>query len=137
MDTLRISDNEREAAVAQLGEHYAVGRLSKQEYDERAETAWSAKTKADLAPLFLDLPSPQAQRPVAQRSRPVTGRRRRFHGAHSWGPLPMVPIWFVLIALSVITYLPFWILGFVAMFAVGSRNWGARGCHPSSRRSVR
>ena len=34
---LRIGDDDREAAVTALGEHYAAGRLTKEEYDERAD----------------------------------------------------------------------------------------------------
>ena len=32
--SLRIGDAEREAAAQALGEHYAVGRLTRDEYDE-------------------------------------------------------------------------------------------------------
>jgi hypothetical protein len=58
---LRIGDSEREAAVAALGDHYAEGRLSKEEYDERAARAWEARTRSALWPLFSDLPRPSAQ----------------------------------------------------------------------------
>jgi uncharacterized protein DUF1707 len=58
---LRIGDSEREAAVAALGDHYAAGRLSKEEYDERAARAWEARTRSALWPLFSDLPRPAAQ----------------------------------------------------------------------------
>lgn len=60
---LRIGDAEREAAVAALGEHYAAGRLTKDEYDDRSDAAYRARTAADLAPLFADLPRTSAQRP--------------------------------------------------------------------------
>ena len=53
---LRIGDSEREAAVTALGEHYAAGRLTKEEYDERAGAAWAARTGSQLMPLFADLP---------------------------------------------------------------------------------
>ena len=46
-----------------LGEHYAVGRLTKDEFDERSDAVWSAKTRGDLAPLFADLPG-ALRRPV-------------------------------------------------------------------------
>jgi hypothetical protein len=58
---LRIGDTEREAAVAALGDHYAAGRLSKEEYDERAARAWEARTRSALWPLFSDLPRPAAE----------------------------------------------------------------------------
>ena len=52
----RIGDAEREAAVTSLGEHYAAGRLTKEEFDERSDQAWAARTAAGLWPLFADLP---------------------------------------------------------------------------------
>jgi hypothetical protein len=39
---MRIGDAEREAAVTALGEHFAAGRLTKEEYDERSGRAWTA-----------------------------------------------------------------------------------------------
>ena len=58
---LRIGDAEREAAVTALGEHYAAGRLTKEEYDERAERAWAART-ASAADAAVRRPAP-ARRP--------------------------------------------------------------------------
>ena len=57
---LRIGDAEREAAVVALGEHYAAGRLSKDEFDERTAVALTAPTLSALAPLFVDLPAAPA-----------------------------------------------------------------------------
>ena len=60
---LRISDADREAAVDLLSEQYAVGRLTRDEFDERSDAVWSAKTQGDLAPIFADLPVPSSGRP--------------------------------------------------------------------------
>ena len=65
---VRIGDAERESAVTALGEHYAAGRLTKEEFDERSGVAWSARTAGDLAPLFTDLPRLQAH--AARRPQP-------------------------------------------------------------------
>jgi hypothetical protein len=54
--SIRIGDSEREDAVKRLGEHYEAGRLSADEHSERVEQALRAKTEADLAGLFGDLP---------------------------------------------------------------------------------
>ena len=54
---LRIGDAEREHAVALLGEHYAAGRITYEEFDERSSRAHAAKTNAELWPLFRDLPA--------------------------------------------------------------------------------
>jgi hypothetical protein len=56
---LRIGNTEREAAVRELGEHYAAGRLDAGEYEERTTAAYAARTADDLNPLFADLPREQ------------------------------------------------------------------------------
>jgi TM2 domain-containing membrane protein YozV len=60
-DPVRIGNQEREAAVRELGEHFAEGRLDPQEYEERASAAYAARTADELAPLFRDLPRAGAQ----------------------------------------------------------------------------
>jgi hypothetical protein len=67
---IRIGNDEREAAVRALGEHFAQGRLDPEEYEERASAGYAARTADDLDRLFDDLPRPAAphatvQRPVA------------------------------------------------------------------------
>jgi hypothetical protein len=57
-DQLRIGTQEREDAVRVLGEHFADGRMPVDEYEERVGVALEAKTRADLRPLFADLPAP-------------------------------------------------------------------------------
>ncbi len=53
---LRIGDAERDAAAADLGEHYAAGRLTLEELHERLDAAFSAKTFGQLARVMADLP---------------------------------------------------------------------------------
>ena len=53
---VRIGNDEREAAVRELGEHFAHGRLEPDEYEERVSAAYTARTTADLDILFEDLP---------------------------------------------------------------------------------
>ncbi|CAM3963127.1 DUF1707 domain-containing protein [Kibdelosporangium persicum] len=57
-DLLRIGTQERDEALQVLGEHFAQGRLPVAEYDERVAKAVGAETRADLRPLFADLPFP-------------------------------------------------------------------------------
>ena len=54
---MRVSDAEREAAAAELREHFASGRLTQDEMDERLTAVFAAKTRADLNAVFTDLPS--------------------------------------------------------------------------------
>jgi len=53
---IRVSDAERDQAVAELSEHYQAGRLTLEEFDDRSSQALRAKTGSDLGALFTDLP---------------------------------------------------------------------------------
>lgn len=53
---LRIGDAEREATADSLREHYAQGRLSLDEFNERLSATFSAVTQRDLDELTADLP---------------------------------------------------------------------------------
>ncbi|MFP7365885.1 DUF1707 domain-containing protein [Corynebacterium callunae] len=53
---IRVSDNERSAALAALGQFYAEGRLTMAETDERCAAVANATTKGDLDEIFFDLP---------------------------------------------------------------------------------
>jgi len=55
---LRIGDAERDAATADLGEHYAAGRLTLDELHERVDAVFEAKTFGHLAAIMSDLPGP-------------------------------------------------------------------------------
>jgi PPE-repeat protein len=58
---MRVSDAERDAAAAELQEHFASGRLTQDELDGRLAAAFAAKTRGDLEALFADLPSSQRE----------------------------------------------------------------------------
>jgi hypothetical protein len=53
---LRIGDAERTAAADELAEHYAQGRLSTEEHQERLDRVLAARTRSELGPVFADLP---------------------------------------------------------------------------------
>lgn len=53
---MRVGDAEREAVAAQLREHYADGRLTLDELNERLDQAFAARTRADLTAVTRDLP---------------------------------------------------------------------------------
>jgi uncharacterized membrane protein len=126
---LRIGDAEREAAVGALGEHYAAGRLSKEEFDERADAAWAARTRSALWPLFTDLPNPVA---APAGTAPAPPRARQGGGPHAGRPHPgwrvggrMVPLLMVVFAIVVLTHLPVFLLLLVWVF--WARTHGAWG----------
>jgi Domain of unknown function (DUF1707) len=58
---IRVSDQGRQSAVELLSEAYAVGRLNREELDERVSAAYSAKTYGELSDLAADLPRPAAR----------------------------------------------------------------------------
>jgi len=53
---IRIGDTERDRAIASLGDHFAAGRLTAEEFDQRTDQALKARFNEDLEPLFADLP---------------------------------------------------------------------------------
>src|SRR5215831_16334253 len=69
-DRIRASDADREHATARLREHFAAGRLTSGELDERISAALTAKTYGELRQLMADLPAPAAPR-AAQRPYPA------------------------------------------------------------------
>lgn len=78
---MRASDQDRESAAEMLREAYAVGRLSREEFDERTDAAYSARTWGELRDLTSDIPllAAGASLPsdtVASRGMPRRGSRR-------------------------------------------------------------
>jgi uncharacterized protein DUF1707 len=52
----RASNAEREAVVKTLQQAVGEGRITLAEFEERAQSAYAAKTRADLDVLTADLP---------------------------------------------------------------------------------
>lgn len=98
---LRIGEAEREQATAQLARHYGEGRLDHDEYCERLDAVWTARTSADLALLFTDLPRLPVAPPQAFADRNRRPPSSRF---------PWLPAMLVLLALSVLLEAPVWLL---------------------------
>jgi hypothetical protein len=70
-DHIRVSDADRERVTGRLREHFAEGRLTSDELDERVSAALNAKTFGDLRPLMADLPEPVPAPPRAAPPRPA------------------------------------------------------------------
>lgn len=60
---VRASDADRDEAAAELGEHYAAGRLTHTTFQHRMEAVMGARRRAELPPLLADLPPRPRPRP--------------------------------------------------------------------------
>jgi Domain of unknown function (DUF1707) len=128
---LRIGDAERDAAIAALSEHFAAGRLSKDEFDERTEAAWAARTAGALAPLFVDLPAPHAPASSAVSTTPALTRTgsarsssRAFRRREGRFPIATLPVTALLVALLVADRIPWFVVAIVAWMWCISRFHG-------------
>ncbi len=135
---LRMSDAEREQAAGELGEHYVQGRLTAEEHSERLDQIWAARTRAELVPIFQDLPGRYAPQPFGQ---PFGQQARqpfppRFAGyaapprRRSRLPGPLMAILAFLVVVTVLTHLPIILLGLLVWFILakhhrpmGHRRW--------------
>ncbi len=95
-DRMRVSDADREAVTARLRDHFAEGRLTDGELDERVSAALSAKTFGELRSLTADLPGPVPLPPRA-------AARPDWSGPPHWGRRRHRPpvLLFLLLALLV------------------------------------
>jgi Domain of unknown function (DUF1707) len=150
---IRASDTDRDRTANVLREHHAVGRLDADEFNERLDKVFSAKTMGELEALTADLPAVDPY-PLPTSSLPrhyaaggsglpassVLGAMSRGHGRFSpawqaaWGS------WFgTALLLSVIWLLtgagypwPLWVIGpwgaiMAGRWIVGSHPEGPRG----------
>ncbi|NLU68938.1 DUF1707 domain-containing protein [Streptomyces sp. HNM0574] len=72
---MRASDAERERVADLLRDALAEGRLDMDEFQERLDTAYHARTRGELVPLVRDLPAPAERPSPAAEVPPGTGTR--------------------------------------------------------------
>jgi len=98
---MRAADTDRDRVAGILGTAYSEGRLSRDEYDARLESALSARTYADLDHVVTDLPAAQPAVPGPAATTMVT-RPARINGLaiaslacglaqFAFGPLATIP----------------------------------------------
>jgi Domain of unknown function (DUF1707) len=96
---VRASDADRDTVLSGLSEHFQAGRLTAEEFEDRAGRALSARTWGELEDLLRDLPStvtgPQA--PVAVASSAARPERPSGRGA----PAPIAALAVIGIAVAV------------------------------------
>jgi hypothetical protein len=145
---LRIGDADREAAATRLREHYAQGRLTLEEFNQRLDAAFAATMQSQLSALTRDLPRVAAPSPAL----PVTaagGRReraRREYRPGSRARLGLIPVliavimaWLLIVELNLRMFpwpgkLAIFLLIFATVRGVIRRVWhfgrgaGRMGC---------
>jgi len=92
----RASDADRDRAAAALRDHLAAGRLTIEEFDQRLDQAYAAKTLGDLEEVMTDLPGTDlGQLPDASVDRAGASPldRRRLPGPIEPGPGRFSPAW--------------------------------------------
>ena len=118
---VRIGDAERDRAVTALGEHFAAGRITKDEFDERSDTATRARYAGEIVPLFADLPD------ATTAVEPLPSRQLRRPGP----PPPfllLAPIVVVALVATAIAAAP-WLLWMLFAAALFMGPWGGRRQH--------
>ncbi len=145
-DRIRVSDADRDRIAARLRDHFAEGRLTQEELDERISAALSAKTFGDLRRVMVDLPEPE---PVPARAAPNPQRAGPPWVAYRHGPRILPLVMFALLAAVLIPgggwlflklMLAFWLVScLVGVFAAGRyyrrlRRGGQPGYLPHGRR---
>jgi hypothetical protein len=128
---MRVSDADRDAAVAELSEHYQAGRLTTEEMEERTAKALDAKTGSDLTGLLADLPPTGVAAPKA----PPARQRRRWTAATT---AALVAVAVAALALGIVlgggrhgsihVWFPWWIFP-VAFILARRMAWGHRRHH--------
>jgi hypothetical protein len=118
---LRIGDTEREQAAADLGEHYAQGRITTEEHRERLDQIWAARTRRELGPVFADLPGQTFTARPATFARTAPRRQgwRRI-------PAPLLVLLAVMAAVAIVANLPWILIAVGAWFLLSRGHCGAR-----------
>jgi hypothetical protein len=119
-DRLRTSDADRDRVAALLRDHFAEGRLTRDELDERVTATLSATTFGDLRRVLADLPAAVPALPPASPPPPLPPQ-----AARSWRPARrrprVLPLALLLVALFVVLHGAGWI--FLAFFQAFLLFW--------------
>ena len=104
---MRASDTDRDRTASLLREHLAAGRLTPEEFSERLDRAFSARTLGEIDSLLRDLPSidlyrlPDAELTRRPRQSDQRSGHRSGHGAAwraAWGS------WFTVVLLCFVVW---------------------------------
>lgn len=101
-DHIRASDADRDRVTARLQEHYAAGRLTPEELDERVSAALGARTLGDLRPLMADLPEPEFGPRIAPARPPWPDQRPTGRVGRRRPRSPLLPIALIVLLAAVL-----------------------------------
>lgn len=118
---IRIGTAEREQALDLLSEHFAAGRLTVVEFDERSATVAGATTHGELDRVFADLPTPA----VAAQATPRPTSTKP-DGDHNWRRIVMSVIPLVALVLFFVVPVDNSWLFFLMIPAAGAILFGTR-----------
>jgi hypothetical protein len=130
---VRASDGDRQRVADLLQQHTTEGRLTIEEYEQRVDAAYAARTIVELRPLLADLPVRLDEiLPIHTPADLVTpspaqiGRQR--DGSDSRTRFGLVVAVVVLIALGLFAatrgFIAFWPLMLIGIFVFGGRGGG-------------
>jgi len=129
---VRVSDQDRERAAAEIREHFAAGRLTDEELSDRLSAVYRARTQEELAALRADLPklppSPAQQRAELVKRRATLQRHLLQQAGGSVGLfLLCTVIWLTSGAHG--QFWPMWV-ALVAVIALVRNTWRLYGPAP-------
>lgn len=130
--TQRASDEDRERAAHEIREHFAAGRLSEDELDERVQAVYQAKTAQELRAIRADLPNLPAT--PAQQKAELAERRRQLQRRllqESGGGLGLFALCTGIWAVSGANgqFWPVWVL-LITVLALARNVWALYGPAP-------
>ena len=133
---VRVSDEQRDRAAAEVREHYAAGRLDDDELSERLDAIYHARTEDELRGLRKDLPVlPAAERAELAERRSHLQRRLIQHTGEALVPfLICTGIWVAAGASG--AFWPIWVALF-ALIPLVRNGWDLYGPAPELDRVER
>jgi hypothetical protein len=138
-EDLRVSDEQRERAAAEIREHFAAGRLSDDELSDRVQAAYSARTEQELRTALADLPklpaTPAEQKAELAARRGVLQRRMLQEAGGGMGVFAVcTAIWAASGASG--QFWPIWVL-LVCLIPLIRNGWRLYGPAPDLERVER
>ncbi|MGY4710224.1 DUF1707 SHOCT-like domain-containing protein [Mycolicibacterium sp. CBM1] len=113
IERVRIGTAEREEAMQLLSKQFSEGRLNPDEFSERSAAVSAAVTRADLDPIFADLPA-----------KPGVASRQDTERVRDWRAIVMALI--PLAALAFTILVPHGWLAWLALPVLGMLLYGRR-----------